>query len=66
MSHLTDLAREVTAALDAFAQGDLDAGYTAASKAHALALEASRVEAQLGDNLYRSQRDRVYGPERPA
>lgn len=63
MSHLTDLAAEVTAALDQFAEGDLDAGYRAASCAHALRTEATRIETALGDQLAAVERARVYGAD---
>lgn len=66
MSHLSDLADEVTTALDAFAAGDLDAGYRAASKAHTLACELRRIETRLADQIPAAERDRVYAPEREA
>jgi hypothetical protein len=60
MSHLSDLAAEVTAAEDQYARGDVDAGHKARALASTLAREATRLATRLADELERGEIRALY------
>ena len=64
MSHLSDLATELAAAEDRFAQGDIESGHRALSLAATLSRDAQRTATRLRDDIDRAQIDAVYAKER--
>jgi hypothetical protein len=64
MSHLNDLATELAAAEDRFAQGDIESGHRALSLASTLERDAHRTVTRLRDEVDRAEIEKVYAKER--